>query len=682
VYHASALDAARFELESRPVSALTQDLATLVGAEAVSDDAADRSAYAHDLWPRQLIATRGNLPRPPGPAAVVWPRDREQLAAVLALAKRTGARVTPFGAGSAVTGALALESDVIAVDTKRMRTLHSVDLDAGLAVADAGVLGEHLEEQLERRGATLGHFPSSIYCSTLGGWVATRSAGQCSGRYGKIEDMVVAIDGVLPTGEPFRCGPPRDGSIDARALIVGSEGLFGFVTRATMRIWPAPATRRFASFSYDTVDRAASAIRAIYQAGLRPSVARLYDPFDSYVFKSGGRAHAPRTKSAGRKRPLSEFVLRRILARPELLNRANERHGDRVFGRSLLIVVFEAGQDEPIDVAFERARRIAQDLGGRDEGEAHARRWLARRHAVSYRQPPVFARGLWVDTMEVAAPWSRLSALFADVHAALSRGGFVMAHMSHAYPDGCSIYFTFAGGGSTDAAALDRYLATWDTALEAAHRAGGTVAHHHGIGRSKRAAMRLEVAEGVRVIDALSRAADPGGIVARGPLVPEPGEGSTPFIAEAAAPAFALDATSRVCTVVTDYALEALHRELAAHGFSLPDAPAEGTVARWLADAPARALDADPVDHRVAGYVAKLPDGSIARSIPCPRRAAGPDLFTLFATGRCGSLRSVSLRVRGADETGPAWFGPCDHATEPMDAAIESWLARVDVATK
>src|SRR6266545_1930802 len=169
------------------MDALVQDLTQLLGCDLVSNDAADRSAYAHDLWPRQLIATRSQLSRPKGPRAVVWPTDREQLAQVLTFANRHGVRVVPFGAGSAVTGALALGGDVIAVDVKRMRSVQSVDLAQGIAVVDVGILGQHLEDQLERRGTTLGHFPSSIYCSTLGGWIATRSAGQCSGRYGKIE---------------------------------------------------------------------------------------------------------------------------------------------------------------------------------------------------------------------------------------------------------------------------------------------------------------------------------------------------------------------------------------------------------------------------------------------------------------------------------------------------------------
>jgi alkyldihydroxyacetonephosphate synthase len=662
------------------MDALTHDLAHLLGRETVSDDPADQSAYAHDLWPRQLIATRAGAARPAGPRAVVWPTETEQLARLVTFARARGVRLAPYGAGSAVTGALALERDVVAVDLKRMRRIHALDLARGVMVADAGILGEHLEEQLQRRGATLGHFPSSIYCSTLGGWIATRGAGQCSGRYGKIEDMVLALEGVLGSGEAFACGPPREGEIDPRALLVGSEGLYGFLTRATMRVWPAPVARRFLSFTFRTLEQAWTAIRVIYQAGLRPAVARLYDPFDTYLFKTGGRAHVHRKESAGTRRPLQEFVLRRVLRHVSLLNRVNERFGEKLFGRSLLVLVFEGVAGEDLDAPAARARALALAQGGRDEGEAPARRWLARRHKVSYRQPPTFARGLWVDTMEVAAPWSRLGELFHAVHRALGESGFVMAHMSHAYPDGCSIYFTFAGGSPDDRDALACYGATWARALSAAHHAGGTISHHHGVGRSKRGAMRLELGAGVDVIDALARAADPGGVMMRGALVPPPGEGPTSDAVDSVPrEAVMLDPVSRLATLAAGAPLADVHRTLAARGFTLPHAPAEGTVAAWLARGAPQPVLADPVDHVVAGYVAQLPSGAIARLLPAPRRAAGPDLFPLFACGggRFGTLHAVTVRVRGGDETGPAWTSPVYYEPVPLDPAVRAWLDRV-----
>jgi alkyldihydroxyacetonephosphate synthase len=444
---------------------LVDDLRARFGDDAVSTDSADRSAYAHDLWPRQLLSTRGGLDRPPGPRAVVWPSSRDDLSALVGYARTYGVGLIPFGAGSGVVGGIAAGRDAVAVDLKRMRTLHSVDLEAGVCVADAGILGTHLEDQLKRRGATLGHFPSSIQCSTLGGWVVTRGAGQCSGRYGKIEDMTLAMDGVLGNGEPFTLDAPRPGEPDLRELMVGSEGLFGFVTRATMRVWPAPTDWRGRGFTFATMRDAWEAIRAIFQAGLRPAVARLYDPIDTYVFLQGATSATPSApKTPERPSPAAEWLLRRVLDAPSAVNAIADLASTRLYTRSLLIVIFEGDGDDPQAEALARATALCKKGGARDEGEGPAALAL-RRHAVSYRQPPTYERGLWVDTMEVAAPWSRLGALYEGCAGALSRRGFVMAHMSHAYPDGCSIYFTFVGASPSDDAALETYDATWRAAL-------------------------------------------------------------------------------------------------------------------------------------------------------------------------------------------------------------------------
>ncbi len=656
------------------------DLRRIVGDDAVSVQESDRSAYAHDLWPRQLLATRGSLPRPPGPHAIVWPTRDEHIAEIIRWSERTGTTITPFGAGSAVTGAISLDRGTVAVDMKRMHAIHSVDLERGRATIDAGMLGQHLEESLQQRGATLGHFPSSIFCSTLGGWIATRGAGQCSGRYGKIEDMVFGLEGVLPTGEPFRATPPVPGSVDARPLLVGSEGLFGFITRATMRVWPAPTLRRFASFTFGTMAEGWETLRQIYQAGLRPAVARLYDPFDSYVFRSGARskghaAQPPRETSAW-----SERLIRRALSEPRRLNALNVRFGARAFGRSLLIVVFEGTGLEPLDSELERAEQIARDGGGRDEGEALGRRWLARRHAVSYKMPGTFARGLWVDTMEVAAPWSRLAELYAQVGEALARGGFVMAHMSHAYPDGCAIYFTFAGGGSDDALAETVYHRTWREALAAAHRAGGTVAHHHGIGRSKRGAMRMEIGAGVDMIEQLARAADPRGVMSRGVLIPDGDEiqlaaGETPH------DEITIDTGSRLARGQADCPVAEFRERLDRHGLALPPVAADSNpqdIAAWLRMQRAWEPRPDPVDHIVAGFSARRPDGSTVRLLPAPRRAAGPDLLPLLleADRRFGALDHVTLRVHAREERPPPWTAPFEAPSAVDDPALASWIAR------
>ncbi len=655
---------------------LVDDLRARFGEDAVSTDGADRSAYAHDLWPRQLLSTRGNLDRPPGPRAIVWPSRRDDLSALVGYARTHGVGLIPFGAGSGVVGGITGTRDTIAVDLKRLRTLHSVDLTAGTCVADAGILGTHLEDQLKRRGATLGHFPSSIHCSTLGGWIVTRGAGQCSGRYGKIEDMTLAMEGVLGNGEPFTLDAPRDGRADLRELMVGSEGLFGFVTRATMRVWPAPTDHRGRGFTFGTMREAWEAIRAMFQAGLRPAVARLYDPIDTYIFLQGATSpstHAPKTPE--RPSPAAEWLLRRVLDVPRAVNALADLASTRVYTRSLLIVIFEGDGDDPQAEALARATSICMGGGARDEGDGPVHRWLARRHAVSYRQPPTYARGLWVDTMEVAAPWSRLEALYDQVHAALSHGGLVMAHMSHAYPDGCSIYFTFAGASPDDATARETYDTTWALALRAAHAAGGTIAHHHGVGRSKRGAMALEWGAGLRWIDALRRAADPDGVLAGGPLI---GGESVPVEAPAPVTSVRVDVASRLVEAPVSATVGEVRSLAAAHGLTL-DGDADETLAAWARRSLAASLRTprDPVDHLIAGWRATLPDGAGAWWLAAPRRSTGPDPISLLLHDeRFGAVQALAVRVHGADETGPARRPPGVSLGSTDDAATTQWVDR------
>ncbi len=666
------------------MTALTDDLARIVGTDAVSDRESVRRSYAHDLWPKYLIESRANEMKLRGPTSVVWPQTDEQVSSLFRYAKAQGIRVAPFGGGSGVCGMTAVDGDAILLDTKRMRTVHSVDVDRGRAVIDSGILGQTLEDTLLAQGATLGHYPSSISCSTLGGWIVTRGAGQCSGRYGKIEDMVLGLEGVRADGEPFSLGRPAPGEVDARAMMVGSEGLYGLVTRAHMRVWPAPTGRKFAAFSFATLAQAWDAVRSIYQSGLRPAVARIYDPFDSYVFRTGKRrtaSHAEQLPTAHR--PLTEWLMRRAAKLLPLANRGNFAFGERFFGRSMLILVFEHTHNEPVESGVERARRACLACGGQDEGEAPGRRWLERRHSVSYRMPATYAKGLWVDTMEVAAPWGNFQTLYESVRAALGEGGFVMAHMSHAYPDGCSIYFTFAGASTTDTKALQTYEHTWNQALIAAHTAGGTIAHHHGIGRSKRSMMRLEHGAGLDVIAQLARRADPHGIFAGGPLIAKDGEGPPSRGGVEQRSELSVDRVSRLLSVRVNTPMPHVIEALAQHGLALRSADSHRDVLSYVRAICAADVLADPVDHRVAGYVARLHSGRLSYLQAAPRRSAGPELWSLFAQSdhRWGTLESITLRVHHRDEQEVLYTAPFDDTPVRTTDNIRQWIQPETVIT-
>jgi alkyldihydroxyacetonephosphate synthase len=510
-------------LSLEDTASLRRDLDALVLGRS-SDDAADRVAYARDLWPRQQIVTRSGVAAPSPPGVIVWPETVDEVVSIVRYAGKRGIPVVPFGAGSGVCGGVRAEPRAIVLDVKRMRRFVRVDGDRLEAEIEAGILGQQLEDGLETRGFTMGHFPSSIYCSTLGGWIAGRSAGQCSGRYGKIEDMVLGLSCVDGRGEVLEAerGGPNGALLP---LVIGSEGILAIVTKATVRIAPAPPVRRFASFTFPTTAAGLAFIRHAYQSGLRPAVCRLYDPFDTFIAKRGRMRKGSRSAEAREPEPsgyrpgLGVRVLMRALRLPGTLNKLVHALPDESLGGAMLILVWE---DDPAiaDAEMWEAARIALEHGGRDKGEGPARRWLRGRHSVSYRQSPLFASGGFVDTMEVASTWSRLLPMYEAVRGALSPHVFVMAHFSHAYPDGASIYFTFAGSSKNDDEALRVYDRAWSDALAAVVGAGGTLSHHHGVGRSKAPAMRSEQGVAVDVVRELKRELDPRGILNPGALLP------------------------------------------------------------------------------------------------------------------------------------------------------------------
>lgn len=636
---------------------LRQDLAAIVRDARASNDVADRVAYARDLWPRHVIGVRQGEAAPAPPAVVVWPSDVDEVQAVVRYASLRGIPLVPYGAGSGVCGGIEPSPNAIVLDMKQMRRVIRIDADALTVHAQAGILGQHFEDFLASEGFTLGHFPSSIYCSTLGGWLAARSAGQCSGRYGKIEDMVLSMRCVDGQGVVHQLSRDGDGA-DLLPLMIGSEGVLGVITDATLRISPQPKERTFAAYSLPTTEAGLHAIRDIYQAGLRPAVARLYDPFDSRIARSKSSHPSIKKKSSPANGPgFGTRVLARALRYPGALNALIHSLPDRALGGAMLVLVWE---DDPRIAAAEKARahQIALSHGARDEGEAPARSWLGRRHSVSYRQSPMYAAGAFVDTMEVAAPWSRLWPTFEAVREAISAYAFVMAHFSHAYPDGGSIYFTFAGSAATDADAQSLYDRLWVDALRAAVMAGATFSHHHGVGRSKAPAMSRELGSAVEIVRSLKNVMDPRGILNPGSLLPTEARSE---IYEAQRDAAQIESGTRV--VAFDRESQLVHAEGGAvlgdvelvanqHGCTLGAGTEEMslTVAQWIGET--RRLFGtsgdDPSAQRIAGLDVQLVNGARVSIRPAPRRAVGPDLMSLFVgtQNQVGRVLGAHLVVR------------------------------------
>lgn len=543
---------------------LRSDLEKIVGPRRVSMTETDLVTYSRDMWPRLLLSVRENgEPSPYRPHAVVWPESTREVAALVRLARGRGLPIIPYGGGSGVCGGVVPLYGGITVDLKRMDELRSVRREDMVCDVEAGMNGERFERALERRGYTFGNFPSSIYCSTVGGWLSTRAAGQMSTKYGKVEDRVVGLTVVTGRGEVVETDALARAARGPNwtQLVVGSEGTLGIITGARLRVATAPALRILRGYELESVAHGVEAIRRVMQRELRPAVVRLYDEVDTLasIFKRDdgdtdhvdrglhapmpgpgagalpamprgtGAEEAPRGgmlhralgllgRPADVGRALRRDAMNAALARPRLFNALAGTLAERVMRRGCKLIVGVEGARIRTEVEARLVFGELERAGAKDLGEAPGRHWLDHRYAVSYRMSPVFRAGMFVDTMEVASSWERLLDLYDSVREAIGRHAVVMAHFSHAYQEGCSIYFTFAAAAEDRRQAERLYDDIWRDGLAAASRVGGTISHHHGVGLLKSAHMASEHREAMTLLRALKRTMDPDGIMNPGKL--------------------------------------------------------------------------------------------------------------------------------------------------------------------
>ena len=486
-----------------------------------SSQSVDRISYARDMWPLAMVWVRqGRIPPPPD--AVVWPGTEDEVAQIIRVARQRRIAVIPFGGGSGVCGGTWATHGGIMLDVKRFEHIGQVDAQTQSVEVGAGVLGETFERNLNAQGYTLGHFPSSIFMSTVGGWLAARSAGQFSSKYGKIEDMVLSVRAVLGTGEKFATPERPFSGPDLVPLLVGSEGTLCTFTSAKLRVFPLPQGRAFHGFDFSSVGKGLTAIRLMFREGLRPAVTRLYDPFDTaMVGHSKGPSASQREVVPPSKRGIfGQHVLpavlrqisKRTLTRPAALNQFQ-----RLFRKSRLVLMFE-GDASRSNAEDRAATAICHSLGADDLGEGPGHAWLKKRYDVSFRMSWLIESGTFVDTMEVAAGWKDVIEVYERVHAAASPYAFTLCHFSHAYADGCSLYFSFIGSGGDEAELEARYHALWKAILGAATSAGANVSHHHGIGLLKAQALQDSLGEARQALVQLKHVFDPDGIMNPGKL--------------------------------------------------------------------------------------------------------------------------------------------------------------------
>ena len=463
---------------------VVEALRSLLGPERVRTDAEALDACARDTWPLRLVqAAVGDAPLV-RPLCVVSPRSTAEVSSLLARLHELGAPVVPRGGGSGVGGgAEPGRHDAVVVDLAELRGLVEFDADNLLVTARAGTPFRELTALVEDAGFVLGHYPQSIELAQLGGLVATRSAGQFSTRYGGIEELVLEVEAVLQDGSVVRAGgiPRRAAGPDLRQLWIGSEGSLGIVTEVTLRLFRAPAAHRLAAYALPSFAAGLDAVRDVVQAGWRPAVVRLYDELETA--RGFGEVAAD--------------------------------------GEAVLLTLAE-GADAL--VAAEAAALEAALEGARPLGAVPVAAWLERRNDVSDFHRFV-ASGVLVDTIDVAARWTRVRPVYDAVRAALLAEIpellVASAHASHVYPQGTNLYFIVAAEPPRDPVEVERvYRSIWDAAMRATLAAGGTIAHHHGIGKLRAPWLAAELGSSYELLARVKAALDPDGRMSPGTLLP------------------------------------------------------------------------------------------------------------------------------------------------------------------
>jgi len=489
-----------------------QRLADLLGPECLRDDRLTRVTHAAGKGYPDLVRLRGGNVAS-APDAVVYPGDARDVRGVLDICGSERVAVVPFGGGTSVVGGVEPVSDgksgLISLDLGRMAALEAVDERSLTASLGPGMRCPQVEEALGARGFTLGHFPQSFEYATVGGCVATRSAGQASTGYGSIEKLVRGLRCVTPAGEiDLPAIPATAAGPGLRQLLVGSEGVLGVITQATLSIRPVPRERRYEGWMFRTFDDGVEAFRQLEQRGVVPDVARVSDEDETRLSftLAGGSSVARR---AGMR-----YVRLRGYS-----------------GGSLVVIGFE-GERAEVARRAALATRLLRRSGGLSLGSAPGRAWRRTRYEGPYLRDALLDRGVMVETLETAHEWSRLLELYGAVRGAIhgaleARGtpGLVMCHVSHLYPSGASLYFTFLAR-QEEGAEIEQWRAVKSAASDAIAGAGGTITHHHAVGRDHAAWMPTEVGElGVAVLDAVKRRLDPVGIMNPGKLLPLTGDG-------------------------------------------------------------------------------------------------------------------------------------------------------------
>jgi len=490
----------------------TANIRSFLSPDQISNSAKERVIHAYGKGFRDLFRLRrGEIAG--APDLIIYPESERDVCLTIRAASERNVTIIPFGGGSNIAGCLErMESArmCVSLDLRRMRRVLAVDRKSCTARIEAGIFGPDLEQQLAEHGVTLGHFPDSFLHSTLGGWIATRSAGMQSDKYGKIEDMVIALRMVTPEGVlETRTVPKSANGIDVNHLSIGSEGTFGVITEATMRVHLRPESRVVRGYLIPEFEDGIEAIHQCVQQECAPAMVRLNDPEKTAL------SLAFRPPASGFSKIASSLFKSYLRVKGVALPRV-----------CLLLTAFEGNRADVMRMK-QKVESIYRRADAISLGAQSGKSFEATKYDFPYIRDFLLDREVTADVSETSTVWSNIFPLYKGTMAALTTSiresgvpPFAGCHISHTYQCGASIYFTFAFK-QEPRREIEQYLRVKRATQQSFIDHGATLSHHHAVGTEHLPWLAADISSlGVRAVAAIKRGFDPGNIMNPGRLQP------------------------------------------------------------------------------------------------------------------------------------------------------------------